>query len=46
VRAGIAPSAHLLSLKVLNDRGAGVISDVIAALDWVVANRTAYNIAS
>ncbi|MGH9310091.1 MAG: S8 family peptidase [Vicinamibacterales bacterium] len=43
-RAGIAPSAHLLGLKVLDDRGRGVISDVIAALDWVVANRGAYNI--
>ena len=30
-RAGIAPSAHLVSLKVLDDHGRGVISDVIAA---------------
>jgi serine protease AprX len=44
VRAGIAPSAHLVSLKVLDDRGRGVISDVIAALDWVVANKAAYNV--
>ena len=44
VRAGIAPSAHLLSLKVLDDRGRGVISDVIAALDWTVANKAAYNV--
>jgi serine protease AprX len=43
-RAGIAPSAHLVSLKVLDSDGAGVISDVIAALDWTVANRTAHNI--
>jgi serine protease AprX len=42
--AGIAPSAHLVSLKVLDERGRGVISDVIAALEWVVVNRTAYNI--
>ena len=35
VRAGIAPSAHLVSLKVLDARGGGYISDVIAALDWV-----------
>ena len=33
-----------MSLKVLDDRGRGVISDVIAALDWVVANKAAYNI--
>ncbi len=28
----------------LDDRGRGVISDVIAALDWVVTNKTAYNV--
>jgi serine protease AprX len=43
-RAGIAPAAHLVSLKVLNDHGAGYISDVIAALDWAVQNKTAYNL--
>jgi serine protease AprX len=43
-RAGIAPDAHLVSLKVLDQQGRGVISNVIAALDWVVANRTAYNL--
>jgi serine protease AprX len=43
-RAGIAPSAHLVSLKVLDDRGRGVISNVIAALEWVVANKASYNV--
>jgi serine protease AprX len=43
-RAGIAPDAHILSLKVLDAQGRGVISNVIAALDWVVANRAAYNV--
>jgi serine protease AprX len=43
-RAGIAPSAHLVSLKVLDDRGRGVISNVIAALEWVVANKASYNL--
>jgi serine protease AprX len=43
-RAGIAPAAHLVGLKVLDDDGMGVISDVIAAFDWVIANKTAYNI--
>jgi serine protease AprX len=43
-RAGIAPAANLVSLKVLSDHGSGRISDVIAALDWVVANKAAYNI--
>ena len=43
-RAGIAPAAHLVSLKVLDKDGRGVISDVIAAFDWAVANRVAHNI--
>ena len=44
VRAGIAPDAHLVSLKVLNQDGRGVISNVIAALGWVVANKATYNL--
>src|SRR5262245_22547976 len=44
VRAGIAPDAHLVSLKVLDQNGRGVISDVISALDWTVANKSLYNI--
>jgi serine protease AprX len=43
-KAGIAPAAHLVSLKVLDDHGAGYVSDVIAALGWAVQNRIAYNI--
>jgi serine protease AprX len=43
-RAGIAPAANLVSLKVLDARGGGYISDVIAALDWAVVNKAAYNI--
>ncbi|MEN3339552.1 MAG: serine protease AprX [Acidobacteriota bacterium] len=43
-RAGIAPDAHLVSLKVLDANGRGVISNVIAALEWAVTNRAAYNI--
>jgi serine protease AprX len=43
-RAGIAPAAHIVSLKVLDGDGRGVISDVIAAFEWAVANRVAHNI--
>jgi serine protease AprX len=43
-RAGIAPAAHIVSLKVLDGQGRGVISDVIAAFEWAVANRTSHNI--
>jgi serine protease AprX len=43
-RTGIAPGARLIVLKALNENGAGRISDVIAALDYVRANRHALNI--
>jgi len=43
-RAGIAPAAHIVSLKVLDRQGRGVISDVIAAFEWAVANRVTHNI--
>jgi serine protease AprX len=42
--AGIIPRTKLVSLDVLNDNGQGVISDVIAAADWIYANKDAYNI--
>lgn len=44
LKAGMAPNAALVSLKVLDANGRGNISHIIAALDWVVANKDAYNI--
>ncbi len=41
---GIAPAAHFVGLKVLNANGAGRVSDVIAALDWCIANKNLYNL--
>ncbi len=35
---GVAPQAQLYAVKVLSDSGAGSISDVIAGIDWAVAN--------
>ena len=43
-RTGIAPGAHLVVLRVLDERGRGHISDVIAAIDYAVAQREALNI--
>lgn len=43
-RTGIAPGAHLIVLKVLDAHGRGRISDVIAALDYLVTNKDALNI--
>jgi serine protease AprX len=44
LRAGIAPNARIIALKVLDENGHGYISDVIAALQYAVANRDALNI--
>ncbi len=41
---GIAPSVDIVALKVLDGSGRGRASDVIAALEWVLANYQTYNI--
>jgi serine protease AprX len=43
-RSGIAPSVHLIVLKVLDSSGTGRISDVIAALDYAVVHKDELNI--
>jgi serine protease AprX len=43
-QSGMAPDASLVSLKVLDGQGKGTISTIIAALDWVAANASTYNI--
>jgi serine protease AprX len=43
-RRGIAPGAHLIVLKALDERGEGFISGAIAALDYAIEQRAAYNI--
>ncbi len=43
-RTGIAPGSNLVVLKTLNASGSGRVSDVIAALGYAVANRSALNI--
>lgn len=35
---GVAPEAHLFALKVLNKHGTGLVSDVIAGMEWSVNN--------
>jgi serine protease AprX len=41
---GSAPSVHLIDVRVLGSTGSGRTSDVIAGIDWVIANRLTYNI--
>jgi serine protease AprX len=43
-RSGVAPKAHLTVLRVLDGSGNGRISDVIAALDYVVGHQAELNI--
>ena len=42
--AGVAPGAHLLSLRVLDDQGIGRVSGVIDAIDWAIENKDRYAI--
>ncbi len=41
---GIAPNANLINLRVLDSLGHGKTSGLLSALDWVMTNRTTYNI--
>jgi serine protease AprX len=41
---GIAPGAQLINVRVLGRTGMGLTSDVIAGIDWAIANRSKYNI--
>jgi serine protease AprX len=43
-RRGIARRANLIALKALDDDGFGFVSNVIEAIDYAVANRTALGI--
>ena len=43
-RKGIARRANLIALKALDDDGLGFVSNVIEAIDYAVANRTALGI--
>ncbi len=43
-QAGVAPDANIVALKVLDANGLGRVSDVLAALDWLLANADRYGI--
>ena len=42
--AGAAPNAPLVDVDVIDDAGMAYVSDVIAGIDWVIANKGRYNI--
>lgn len=41
---GMAPQAKLVGVKALDSNGSGNTSDVIAAIEWCIANRAKYDI--
>ena len=42
--AGAAPAAPIVSIDVADDNGMSMTSDVIGAVDWILANKAAKNI--
>jgi serine protease AprX len=43
-RAGVAPAANLVVIKALDSKGAGRISTIIDAIDYVISIKNKYNI--
>ena len=43
---GVAPGANLYAVKVLDNRGSGFTSDVIAGVNWVTANADTIDVAN
>lgn len=41
---GMAPRAHIISVKILNQHGEGMIPHIIAGINWVLRNRRQYGI--
>ena len=41
---GVAPGANLIDVRVINANGGSNVSTVLAGLQWVLKNRTTYNI--
>jgi len=41
---GIAPRAKIVNLRVLNAKGVGSVSNVLAAFNWLLSNASTYNV--
>lgn len=41
---GVAPGTRIVSVKVLDSRGSGTLSQILCGIDWVTANAAAWNI--
>lgn len=44
VYTGIAPDAHLIGIKVLNNKGNGTIADIMRGLEWILRNQRRFQI--
>jgi serine protease AprX len=42
--AGVSPKSNLLSIRVMNGQGEATVSDIVSACDWILANKSTYNI--
>src|SRR2546423_6518666 len=42
--AGAAPAAPIVSIRVMDDNGKAMTSDVVSACQWILANKAKYNI--
>jgi len=45
VYKGVAPGAKIVAVKTFSEYGSGSLSDILAGIDWCVANKELYNIA-
>jgi subtilisin family serine protease len=41
---GVAPGTRIVSVKVLNSKATGTLSQILCGIDWVTANASAWNI--
>lgn len=41
---GIAPSCNLIGIKILDEKGSGSTSNVLAGIQWMIDNKDRYNI--
>jgi serine protease AprX len=41
---GVAPNARLVDVRVASSQGQALTSDIVAAVDWVLANKSTYGI--
>src|SRR3954464_5050599 len=44
VVAGVAPGTRIVSVKVLNSKATGTLSQILCGIDWVTANAAGWNI--